>query len=526
MSGTGRLSAGLPGLGATLRALILMSLVMAVWTAPASAGSWTAFNLRDDQIGGDMFAVACPSTSLCVAGGSDSLIATSTNPARGSSAWATFHPDKEEHEGAESKPPGVFFPGAAVRGIACPSTMLCVGDSFDGRIFSSTNPAGGASAWKVIPLGGEKEPHVHMTGISCPSVHLCVAVAYGSKVITSSDPTGEASAWSVSELATPVDLRGISCSAVSFCAAVDNAGQIVTSSNPTGGAGAWSLVGAPGGEGSLNGISCPSLALCVTGNAGRIITSTNPGGGLAAWSAVAAGSGLPVKGVSCPTTSACAAVDNNSDAITSTNPLGGSVVWSSVNVIPVPGPKGETPLGGVQNGAFGISCPTTTLCVAVGASEHVIVSTDPFATDVAPATGRKSKRLRVAITGHPNQRVNPRKGGVRVGFRFRLTSGGLARFRCKLAGGSQARGRRHLRRLRFAACTSPVHYRLGKGKYVFRVRAVSVSRRKSPPASFHFRVGRVVERKPVGSCRRETAQGFPLRPCVNAREAFALQAGS
>lgn len=518
MTGTGRSSTGFSGFGSALRALVLTLLAMAIWVAPASAGTWTAFSLRDDQVGGDLFAVSCPSTTLCVAGGSDSLIATSTNPTRGSAAWATFHPGgKEQSELAESQPPGtVFFPGAAVRGIACPSTTLCVGVTFDGRVFSSTNPTGGVPAWKVMQLGGEKEPHVHMTGISCPSPQFCVAVAYGSKVVISTNPTGEASAWSVSELTTPVDLRGISCPSVSFCVAVDNAGQVVISSNPTGGAGAWSLVGAPGGEGDLNGISCPSPALCVTGNAGRIITSTNPGGGLGAWNAVAAGTGLPVKGVSCPTTSACAAVDNNSDAITSTNPLGGSAAWSSVNVIPLPPPTGETSVGGVQNGTFGISCPTTTLCVGVGASENVIASTDPFATSVAPAA-RKSKRVRVAITGHPNQRVNPRKGGVRVGFSFRVTSGGPARFRCKLAGGSQARGRRHLRRLRFTACTSPVHYRLGKGKYVFRVRAVSVGGRKSPPASFHFRVGRVAEREPVGSCRRETARSFPLRPCVNAR---------
>lgn len=508
MSGTGRSSTG-------FSALALALLAMAVWAPTASAGSWTAFSLRDDQISGDLFAVSCPSATLCVAGGSDSLIATSTNPAQGKAAWATFHPGgKETHEIAESKAPGtVYFPGAAIRGIACPSMTLCVGVGFNGRIFSSTDPAGGASAWKVIPLGGEKEPHVHMTGISCPSPQLCVAVAYGSKVVTSSDPTGEAFAWSVSELTTPVDLRGVSCPSVSFCAAVDNTGQIITSSNPTGGAGAWSLVGAPGGEGGLNGISCPLPTLCVTGNAGRMITSTNPGGGLGAWSSVMAGSGLPVKGVSCPTTSACAAVDNNSDAITSTNPLGGSADWSSINVIPYPLAE-EGSLG--ENGMFGVSCPAITLCIGVGASENVIASTNPFAPNVTPVARGKSKRLRVAITAHPNQRVNPRKGGVKVGFRFHVTSGGPARLRCRLGGGSQARSHRHLKRLHFTVCTSPIHYRLAKGKYVFRVQALSAGGRKSPSASFHFRVGRVVEREPVGSCRG-AAQSLRFRPCVNAR---------
>jgi hypothetical protein len=487
------------------------------------AGSWTAFSLKDDHVAGGLFAVSCPTTTLCVAGGSDSLIAVSTNPAAGSKAWSTFHSGGKVE--VPAVPPGFpgappqggepLFPGAQVRGISCPSPTFCVGATFDSRIFSSTDPTGGAAAWKIASLTGEKEPRLHMTGISCPSPQLCVAVAYGGKVIASTDPAGDASAWSVAELTFPVDLRGISCSSTSFCVAVDNTGRIVTSNDPTGGAGAWSLVGSPGGEGALNGISCPSLALCVTGNAGRMITSINPGGGLGAWNAAAAGTGLPVKGVSCPTTSACVAVDNNSDAIVSTNPLGGASAWSSINVIPVPAPTGETPVGGVQNAMFGISCPTTTLCVGVGASENVIASTNPFAPDVTAVSHGRSKRLRVAITGHPNQRVNPRKGGVRVGFRFRLTSDGHAHFSCKLAGGSQARARGHLRRLRFTACTSPVHYRLGKGRYVFRVRAVSAGR-MSPTASFHFRVGHLTEREPVGSCR-ETAEGLPLRPCVNAR---------
>jgi hypothetical protein len=521
MTGGRKSSTGRSSLGFALLALAL--LVSAIWSAPALAGSWTAFSLKDDRVAGDLFGISCPTTTLCVAGGSDSLIAVSTNPAAGSKAWSVVHPGGKVD--IPRTPPGgpepgggeTLFPGAPVRGISCPSVTLCIAATFDSRIFSSTNPTGGAAAWKIASLTGEKEPRLHMTGISCPSLQLCVAVAYGSKVITSTDPTGEASAWTVSKLAAPVDLRGVSCPSVSFCVAVDNTGQIVTSSNPTGGAGAWSLVGAPGGEGGLNGISCPSLALCVTGNAGRMITSTNPDGGLGAWNAVAAGTGLPIKGVSCPTISACAAVDNNSDAITSTNPLGGSVAWSSVNVIPVPPPTGETPVGGVQNGMFGISCPATTLCVGVGASENVIASTDSFATSVKAASLPKSKRLRVVITSHPTQRVNPRRGGVRVGFRFRLTSDGPARFRCKLVGGSQAHGRRHLRRLRFTVCTSPVHYRLGKGRYAFRVRAVSPGDRKSPSAGFHFRVGHLTEREPVGSCRGTAAQSFPLRPCVNAR---------
>lgn len=500
------------------RLFVFVLLAMALWVAPASAGSWTAFSLKDDDVAGDLFGVSCPTTTLCVAGGSDSLIATSTNPAAGPKAWAVVHPGGREEipvvpPGAPEPPQGseTLFPGAQVRGISCPSPALCVGATFDSRIFSSTDPTGGVGAWKIASLTGEKEPRLHMTGISCPSPQLCVAVAYGGKVVVSTGPTGDAPSWSVGELPFQADLRGVSCPGPSLCVAVDNAGRIATSTDPVGGADTWALVGAPAGEGSLNGVSCPSPALCVTGNAGQMITSIDPAAGLAAWNAVAAGSGLPVKGVSCPTTSACAAVDNNSDAIVSTNPRGGASAWSSTNVLPAPQTE-KNPLG-VQNGMFGISCPATTLCVGVGASENVIASTNPFAPNRVPVSSRKSKRLRVVITKHPARRLGPRKRGVEVAFRFHAVGSRRAHFKCRLAGGSH--GRRHLRRLRFAPCSASVRYRLGKGKYVFRVRAVA-GRRKSPPAGFSFRVGPLSERKPVGSCR-STVLAFHPHPCVNAR---------
>jgi len=514
MAGAEKSSTGYATLA--LRALALTLLVLAVWAVPASAGDWTAFTLRDDWVEGSLFGVSCPSTSLCVAGGSDTLIATSVNPAAGGAAWATFHPGGKMELGMEPDgPKKVAFPGNAIRGIACPLTTLCVGVTFDGRILSSTDPTGGELAWKVIPTGGKKEPHIHMTGVACPSPQLCVAVAYGSKVLTSTDPTGDASAWVVSQLASPVDLRGISCPSVSLCVAVDNAGQIITSSNPTGGAGTWSLAGAPGGADSLNGISCPSLTLCVTGNAGQMITSADPGGGPAAWNAVMAGTGLPVKGVSCPTTTACAAVDNNADAIVSTNPRGGAAAWSSTNVIPAPLTEENTL--GVPNGIFGISCASTTLCIGVGASENVIASTNPFAVDTAPTSGRKSKRLRVVITWHPAQRVASHRHGTRVGFRFHAIGGHPARLKCRLLGAAGARVRwKRLRRFHFTPCTSPIHYRLGQGLYKFSVQAFSAKGRKGPPARFDFRVGPLSEREPVGSCRLGLEKIQP-RPCVNAR---------
>jgi hypothetical protein len=463
------------GVGAASRRIRLamaplgVLVLVAAFSGPAIASTWSVTQLHDDKVQGALFGISCPSPSLCVATGSDSLVATSTNPTGGATAWKVVHPGgKEELEGPGSESgKGVVFPGAQIRGVSCPTPGLCVGASLQGNLFSSTNPTGGAAAWKIVPLGGEREPHIHLTGISCPAPTLCVAVAYGSKIVYSTDPTGERSAWTVVELAEPLDFRGVSCASVSFCVAVDNEGKIAASANPTGPASAWGPAVSPAGLNGLNGIACPSVSLCVTGNAGQIISSTNPTLG-SSWNVVAAGTGLPVKGVSCPLVTACAAVDNNADVIVSTNPTGGASAWSFTNVIPAPLDPKTGKVDETTNGMFAISCPTTSLCAAAGQYEQVIT------------------------------------------FGFHAIGVGVktAHFKCRLSG-------RHYR-----PCRSPRRYRVGKGTHLFRVRAIGTGGIKGPPTSFHFRVGRLTEPQPVGSCRPKPPDfppGQPFEPCVNAR---------
>ena len=531
-------------LRARMITVALCAALALIGPAAASAATWSVTTLVDDEVGGALFGISCPTVSLCVATGADSLVATSTNPTGGPSAWRVVHPGgSNELENVNPGGGGVLYLGDQIRGISCVSVSLCVGVALNDRVFSSTNPAGGDGAWKVVSLSGEKEPHTHMTGVSCPTLSLCVAVAYGGKVVTSTDPAGDASAWTKVDLPFAVDLRGISCPTASFCAAVDNEGRIVTSTNPLGGPGAWKLVGAPAGAGSLNGISCSSPDFCVTANADQFITSTNPTGGVAAWRAVSAGTGLPVKGVSCPAVSACAAVDNNSDALTSSDPT--SANWAFTNVIPAP----LSAKGSGQNGMFGISCPSASLCVAAGASEQIISSTDPFAPDPVEAVSRDSGRLGVVITRHPAKRVTPRKRGNTVSFRFHAVGGRATRFACKLSGRgvhrlkrqrrkagqpkslphrafaqaspSRLRLRRnHHRRARFSSCRSPVRYRVGRGSHVFRVRAFTRGGRRSRPATFHFRVSHLSEEPPTGSCPATTSTRLlppGSHPCINAR---------
>lgn len=475
--------------------LFAAGVLVAVSASAAAASTWTALKLpaADPTIKVALYGTDCPAPSLCVAVGANSTIAATRSPTGGPGNWAVTHlGGTPELVGPPDSKGPVTLAGKQIRGVSCPTPDFCVAASFDGSVYASNNPAD-VNGWRTFRLTPPKTANVHMGGISCPTASLCVAVAYGSKVATSTDPGTEGS-WVVTDLAGHFDLRGVSCASPALCVAVGNEGGIVASTDPTGGPSAWRSMGAPGGESSLNSVSCPTAALCVTGNVGQIITSTNPAGGPGEWRAVAAGTGLPTKGVSCASELACVAVDNNADVMTSTDPTGGAAAWPYKNVL-----KFEDPDPGFGNGMFGLACADTSLCLAVGQDSQILVSGDPFAPDEVPVAKRgSSKRPRVVITNHPAKRVDQKKGGVRVSFRFRATAKATG-FRCKL------RGRR------FTRCRSPKRYRVPAGEYIFKVRAIGITGARGPVTRFRFRVGPPAERPPWGSC----PEGRDLLgPCV------------
>jgi hypothetical protein len=75
----------------------------------------------------------------------------------------------------------------------------------------------------------------------------------------------------------------------------------------------------------------------------------------------------PLTGVSCPSTTLCVAVDSAGNVIVSTDPLGGT--WTSRSVNPS---TTDTP-----GGFNAISCPSESFCVAVGSFGQAATSTDP-----------------------------------------------------------------------------------------------------------------------------------------------------
>jgi len=270
-------------------------------------------------------------------------------------------------------------------GISCPTTSFCVAVGGNNSIASSTNPGGGAESWStvyagsgaVVIEGGGFYNGGQVRGVSCPSPQLCVAVTFDGLIYTSTTPTGSASAWAVTDVDGPgpnTHFYGISCPTTTFCAAAAGGGRIATTTNPAGGAAAWTITQLEGPL-ELRGISCTSPAFCVavgdngegiapqpTDN-GQVLSLTNPLGGV--WQRVPmAGAQGSLYGVSCPSTALCVSGNLLGNLVVSTNPTGPTGAWSTID-------------GGGAVQITDTDCPSTTRCVAVDNNADVLTSTNP-----------------------------------------------------------------------------------------------------------------------------------------------------
>ena len=468
--------------------------ISAASAGPAAASNWTLRQLppyAGEDWGPPLSGISCPTESLCVTVGGVNTLAFSKTPAGGAAGWHVVHPEypvgpgKTCVEGEEHCP----TPGGRLNVVSCASESLCVVGSYEGFIYVSSDPTGGAGAWASTVIndsGGHGA--THLTGISCPSPSLCVAVSgggnntKGGRVLTSTNPT--AGSWQVAELGSSLDLRGVSCGTPSLCVAVAREGRIFVSTNPTGGAAAWREAGTPGGPGDLEGVACASTLLCAAGNlTGNILTSTDPAGGGATWSEANAGGSVQITGVSCPTASRCVAVDNNGDVLTSTDPTGGGGSWHFENLVPfkpTEDKEGQPP----RNALFSASCASTSLCALVGPDGRIFTATDPFSAPADPP-GRKARRRPRTIllfAEHFYKVAYTRQRRIRARFRFYSPTKARG-FECKRDKGPYRR------------CRSPLRYWAGHGRHVLRVRAIGPTGLRGPAAIKRFRVLAPIRRR-------------------------------
>ena len=231
---------------------------LAVSSQPtAGANAWRTVHVQGARAIGT---VSCPSVQLCVAFDEQGDIITSTDPTGGVAAW---HAARVDRASAREQLGGL--PAA----VSCPSTAFCAVADEEGNLLTSSDPTGGTAAWTVTQklLGGSVGPGGEPVGrLSCPSTRLCVAVdGHGGHVLTSTNPAGGAHAWKrgpqISEvegadLQTTLDFVG--CPFTDLCIAADNLGIVYSTTTPTGGVHAWRQA-----HFNLRDVACPTHSLCV-----------------------------------------------------------------------------------------------------------------------------------------------------------------------------------------------------------------------------------------------------------------------
>lgn len=274
--------------------------------------------------GGAGVAVSCPSATFCAAvdgfGGASTYNGTTWHATSGlaygfgsvSCASATFCMASGV---ANSVPVGT-------RG----STVSDNGATFryDGSTWSS--PVA------VDPIGGGAG------SVSCPVVGFCAEVAAGMDASVLSNGT-----WSFSSYVDNFNVSvrpAVSCVSTTYCLAVNNAGDVLTYNGTT-----WSTPISIDGGGGLAAVSCASTTFCVAVSASGDYVAYNGAGWSLPQAIDAGGDGFVA--ISCPTAAFCMALDYRGRSLT----YNGST-WSS---------PANTSVGG--NG--GVSCPTSTFCIAV-----------------------------------------------------------------------------------------------------------------------------------------------------------------
>jgi hypothetical protein len=239
-------------------------------------------------------------------------------------------------------------------------------------------PIGEAGAltglWAISPSSGATgDAPSLLAGVSCLSSVDCTAV--GNTQIGSTQHTlieaWNGTAWSVVPGPTNStgSLRDVSCASASRCVAVGTTSTEQTLAELWDGS-VWSIVASPNlspeGPNFLVGVSCPSLSRCTAvgyAQSGTTIQTLVESWNGTAWSIVSSpnspGSSSSVLiGVSCPSVTVCTAV-GDSDVGSNGDTLVEEWNGSSWSIVPSPNASSF-------NSFDGVSCPTPTECTAVG----------------------------------------------------------------------------------------------------------------------------------------------------------------
>ncbi len=367
--------------------------------------------------------------------------------------------------------------------------------SYEGFVYVSTEPTGGAGAWSPTDIN-ESGGHgaTHLTAVSCPSPSLCVAVSswaqYGQHGRQgprldrtdlrqlADDPARRLAQSARRLLRQPLALRR------------RRHGKAGSSPRPNPPAAPrpgskWALRGEPvtwTGSAASRPLSAPPA----TAN-GDILTSTDPAGGSATWSEANGGGSVQITGVSCPTASRCVAVDNNGDVLTSTDPTGGAGSWHVENLVPYPLHL-EEGRGAAKRALRGLLRLDLALRAGRLRKSHLHLDRPVLSVQQSDLSARQRprspgpKRSTAAPHDPPIRRVT--FGGMSSTPDTATSAPAFASSRPRRPGGSNASATA----VPTAAVTRRCATGSSHGRHVLRVRAIGPTGLRGPAAVKHFRV--------------------------------------
>lgn len=307
-----------------------------------------------------LYAVSCPSTSLCATVDSAGNALITQDPTASTPAWSSADVD-----GA-----------TAITSVACPSTSLCVAVDDAGNALVTHSANTSTPTWsEPANIDGTNA----FDYVRCPSTSLCVAVDDAGNALETDDPSAATPTWSAPANIDGTNPLTLSCPSASLCVTADFAGNALVTDDASAETPTWSAPTEIDATAGISDISCGSTSLCVAvDEAGDALVTHDASAATPTWNSPANIDGTnTLYGVSCPSTSLCVAIDSIGNAVISDDPSAASPTWTVANID--------------DASLYDISCPSTSLCVAVDGDGDAFETDNPTAT--TPTWGPPAKFL-------------------------------------------------------------------------------------------------------------------------------------
>lgn len=321
----------------------------------------------------------CPSSSICYAAGDRGNVMKSTD---GGQTWSWLSSTD----------------GNPIYGLSCPDTSTCYATDIYGYVYKTSD---GGSTWTAettpvtTPLSdqtaetGGPNPFAGLLGISCSDDNTCTAVGIYASVSGQTPANGNlpfavvttngGTTWTREQLAASGTsyAHSVSClpSPATTCFAVGRGGQIYTTTDMV----SWTVM-TSGTTNFLNDVTCLSTTNCVAVGQNGTVDIYNG----TTWTPTTGNGGTgTLASVSCTDGNTCTAVGKNGITIATTN---GGTTWT------------QQAGGGTTQTMNGISCASNSTCYAVGNAGTILATTNGGQTWVSQTSGAAGTLNAIACT--------------------------------------------------------------------------------------------------------------------------------